>query len=211
MGRPPAVLRHLGAGLVSLAGTALVVGLVLGMNGVGSSTEEAAGEKAVSFELPPPPKKKKPKPQRRKKAEPKKRSRTPPPAPAVGASLAGLDLGLEAFMVGGADEADALIGSLEDVVMTSESVDELPRPQRQVAPEFPERARRQGLSGSVTLSLLVGVDGVVRDVKVLEANPPGVFDQPATAAVRQWRFQPASYEGRPVAIRVTQTLRFGFE
>lgn len=210
MGRPSAALRHLGAALVSIAGTALVVGLVLGMNGAGPSKDDAVGENAVSFEIPPPPKKK-PKPQRRKKPKPKKRSRTPPPAPAVGASLAGLDLGLEAFMVGGADEADALLGSLEDVVMTSESVDELPRPQRQVPPEYPERARRQGLSGSVTLSLLVGVDGVVRDVKVLEASPAGVFDQPATAAVRQWRFQPATYEGRPVAIRVTQTLRFGFE
>ena len=195
---------------IGLAGTAFVVGLVLGMNGSRPTRPDGDGAGAVSFAVPPPPPRK---PPARKKARPKpKRSaRQPPPAPVVGAHLSGLDLGLDAFAMAGDDEARALLGELDDVVMTSESVDSLPRPSRQVAPDYPERARRQGLSGSVELRLMVGVDGAVREVEVLSAQPPGVFDQAAVAAVRQWRFQPATYEGRPVAIRVTQTLRFGFD
>ncbi len=201
---------QLGAVVISVVGTSFVLGLVLAMNGGELSRDASSSAGTVSFTVPPPPKK--PPAQRRPKPKPQRRTPSAaPPAPMVGASLSGLDLGLEAFGLGGADESRSLLGDLKDVVMSTEAVDSLPEAQRRVQPTYPERARKKGISGSVQLSLLVGVDGAVRDARVLQGDPPGVFDQAALEAVRQWRFQPAMYEGRPVSIRVTQTLRFGFE
>lgn len=202
--------RRLGAGLLSLVGTALVFALVLSMNGgeLRKATQDEAG--AVRFSPPPPPVKPPAPPRSRPKAARKAPSNAPP-APVVGASLAGLDLGLESFGPGGAEEASSLLGDLKDVVMSTEAVDSLPEVQSRVQPVYPDRARKKGVSGSVQLSLLVGVDGAVRDAKVLQSSPPEIFDAAALEAVRQWRFSPALYEGRPVPIRVTQTLRFGFE
>ena len=202
--------RQLGAALFSLVGTGFVFALVLSMNGgeLRKSAKDEAG--AVSFS-PPPPQKKPPTPPKSRPKPARKAPSNAPPAPVVGASLAGLDLGLESFGPGSADEASSLLGDLKDVVMSTEAVDSLPEVQSRVQPVYPDRARKKGVSGSVQLSLLVGVDGAVRDAKVLQSSPPDTFDAAALDAVRQWRFSPALYEGRPVPIRVTQTLRFGFE
>lgn len=55
---------------------------------------------------------------------------------------------------------------------------------------------RQG--GNVLLEVLVGTDGVPREVKVSSASAPGVFDDTAIASVKTWRFNPATKHGQPV-------------
>lgn len=203
--------RHALAAGSSLLGTFFVFGLVLVMNAGGLSPAEDGVQGATSFEVPPPPP---PRPPRKKKAREKKvrKSRNPPPpAPIVGAELGGLAFGLDALVGGLGDGSDALLGDVEDVVMTEDSVDEAPRPVSRTPPRYPERARKKGISGRVELSLLITAAGAVQDARVLTAQPAGVFEEAALAAVRAWRFQPAMYEGRPVAIRVTLPLSFGFE
>ena len=59
--------------------------------------------------------------------------------------------------------------------------------------------------------MLIDTDGGVKDLQVLEAQPPGVFEDAALAALRNWTFRPAQYEWRSVAIRVLQTYRFSWE
>lgn len=67
-----------------------------------------------------------------------------------------------------------------------------------VVPDYPHEARRRNLEG--TLKLMVKIDdlGRVRDVEVVEADLPGVFDEAAMEAFRQARFHPAMKDGRPV-------------
>jgi protein TonB len=43
---------------------------------------------------------------------------------------------------------------------------------------------------------------------VLEASPPGVFDDVAVAGVQTWRFEPAQYRGEAVRVWATQRVRF---
>jgi TonB family protein len=57
-------------------------------------------------------------------------------------------------------------------------------------PQYPELARRNNISGSVRLELLVTADGKVKDVKVLGGNP--VLAQAAVSAVQKWRYEPAT-------------------
>src|SRR5580704_8394589 len=61
---------------------------------------------------------------------------------------------------------------------------------------------------SVVLRVLVGVSGAVEGVDVLESGG-AEFDQAAMAAVRLWRFDPATRAGTPVAVRVR--IPFVFE
>lgn len=55
-------------------------------------------------------------------------------------------------------------------------------------PKYPAQAIANGVSGMVWLEVLVGVDGVPREIKVVKSTPEGVFDTQAVDAARQWRF-----------------------
>ena len=55
-------------------------------------------------------------------------------------------------------------------------------------PKYPAQAIANGVSGMVWLEVLVGVDGVPREIKVVKSTPEGVFDKQAVDAARQWRF-----------------------
>lgn len=65
---------------------------------------------------------------------------------------------------------------------------------RYVAPEYPERALAQRISGSVTIEFVVGTDGETRDVRVVAAEPVGTFDRVAVSAVKRWRYAPVPEE-----------------
>ncbi|MCB9741423.1 MAG: energy transducer TonB [Alphaproteobacteria bacterium] len=204
-------MRRLGAVVSAFGGLALVLGLVMSLNAEGPKKPEGEARAAVEVDIPPkPPPKQKPRKQR--PPPPQRPKSNPPPTPNLGASLAGLDLGLPGFGAVGLDGlSDGLLGEVKDTVMTEDAVDAPPQPVSQVPPEYPSRARAKNITGYVTLNVRVGFDGRVEDVRVVEAQPQGVFEQPAVAAVKQWRFQPATYEGRPVTVRVRQTLRFALE
>lgn len=66
------------------------------------------------------------------------------------------------------------------------------RPLSTPAPKFPTEALRAGQSGEVQVEFTVDPDGSVSNVRVVQSNPPRVFDREAISAVRRWRFQPIS-------------------
>jgi len=198
------------SGLVSaVAGTGLVLTLLVTMNRQLDKLDEDAGETGSRIEVV---KKEKPKPKDVvQKREPPKR--TPPrnaPAPLVGldGGLSGLDFGLPAFDDSGLDLGQSLLGGSGDVVMTDDSVDQPPRPVMQTPMTYPPRAKAQGITGYVVLSLLISPTGQVERVKVLEAQPAGVFDEVAAAGVKTWKFEPASYKGEHVRVWARQKVRF---
>ena len=65
-----------------------------------------------------------------------------------------------------------------------------------IEPEYPELARKNNITGTTRMELLVGPDGRVKDVKVLGGNP--VLVQAAVAAVKKWKYEPASEESTVV-------------
>ncbi|MCX8071725.1 MAG: TonB family protein [Candidatus Binatia bacterium] len=65
-------------------------------------------------------------------------------------------------------------------------------------PTYPEEARSEGRTGMVVLKVVIAVDGSVSSVEVLRGEEP--FVSAAVAAVRQWRYRPAMYEGRPITV-----------
>lgn len=63
-----------------------------------------------------------------------------------------------------------------------------PEPTQVVQARYPLDALRSGVTGKVDVDFRIAADGSVRDIRVMHAQPAGVFDQAATAAIRQWRF-----------------------
>lgn len=80
-----------------------------------------------------------------------------------------------------------------------------------VTPSYPTEAKRRSINGWVDVSFLVATDGKVEEVKVSKAEPQGVFDQAAMDAVKQWRFEPPTRDGKPTSQRTIVRLRFNSE
>ena len=68
-----------------------------------------------------------------------------------------------------------------------------------VEPDYPDEARKARFQGSVLVYVEVDEQGRIRSVRV--EKPAGLgLDEKAIEAVKQWRFRPATRDGRPVAV-----------
>ncbi|WP_320042177.1 energy transducer TonB [uncultured Desulfobacter sp.] len=76
---------------------------------------------------------------------------------------------------------------------------------------YPLRARKLGIEGWVKVQFIVTREGRVRDIKVVEAEPKGVFESSVIRSVSQYRFKPGTVDGSAVAVRVITTIRFKME
>jgi TonB family protein len=74
-------------------------------------------------------------------------------------------------------------------------------------PEYSEEARKAKYQGTCVLWLIVGPDGKPRDVKVARALGMGL-DEKAIEAVRNWKFEPAMKDGKPVAVQINVEVNF---
>lgn len=80
-----------------------------------------------------------------------------------------------------------------------------------VPPEFPLAARQRAMGGWVDLQFMVMMDGSVGDISVVGADPAGVFEAPATEAVRKWKYQPILRDGKPINQRARVRVRFALQ
>ena len=92
---------------------------------------------------------------------------------------------------------------LEAVEMPAAAV-----PLVRVAPQYPQRALMRRKEGNVRVAFTINPDGSVSDARVIEAQPPGYFEQAALRAIRHWKFQPQLQGGVAVARQATQTISF---
>jgi len=77
-------------------------------------------------------------------------------------------------------------------------------------PNYPELARVGRLEGSVILQAVVRRDGTVGELHVLRCTEPNMgFEEAAMDAVRLWRYEPATQDGRPVDVFFTVFVDFG--
>ncbi|MEJ0040320.1 MAG: energy transducer TonB [Gammaproteobacteria bacterium] len=81
-------------------------------------------------------------------------------------------------------------------------------PLQRISPQYPRDAARARITGWVQLEVLVNADGSVRSARVLEAQPKGLFEAAAVAAVLKWKFKPKVVNGQSVAQRGAQRIEF---
>lgn len=83
----------------------------------------------------------------------------------------------------------------------------MPRAIYDPEPEFSDEARRVKLQGEVILLGTIGVDGLPRNLTVVQSLGMGL-DEKALEAVKTWRFDPAKLNGRPVAVQMNIIVNF---
>ncbi len=71
-------------------------------------------------------------------------------------------------------------------------------PLVRVDPEYPPRAKAQGIEGWVELEFTISPVGTVKEAQVIGSDPAYVFDRAALRAVRRWRYNPKVVENVPV-------------
>jgi len=75
-----------------------------------------------------------------------------------------------------------------------------------VDPEYPAAARQEKLQGVIVLDVVVGRDGTVLETRAL--NGPDVLAQAAMEALRWWKFEPYSVQGKPAVVETTVAVEF---
>jgi TonB family protein len=75
--------------------------------------------------------------------------------------------------------------------------------------QFSDEARVERIEGVVLISMIVDEHGMPTEIRVLRPAGHGL-DENAVAAVSQYRFRPATLDGKPIAARVTIEISFRF-
>jgi TonB family protein len=82
-----------------------------------------------------------------------------------------------------------------------------PRPLNAPDPEYSEEARKAGLQGKCVLSLIVDSEGKPENIIVSRSLGMGL-DENAIEAVRNWTFEPARKDGKPVAVQISVVVTY---
>ncbi|MDR7305015.1 protein TonB [Rhodoferax saidenbachensis] len=75
-------------------------------------------------------------------------------------------------------------------------------------PVYPLKSRQLGETGTTTLRVLIGADGLTKEVRVEKSSGFDRLDQAAIAAVTRWRFVPGKRDGVPVDMWKSQAIPF---
>jgi TonB family protein len=101
-------------------------------------------------------------------------------------------------------------------------VDTMPSPISSIAPKYPEIARKLGVEAMIWLKLVINEKGEASKVVVFKSNlinaGKGTANEAEAAlnelnaaavdAARQWKFNPAVLNGKPVKVWVTLPFKF---
>ena len=83
----------------------------------------------------------------------------------------------------------------------------LGRPLSAPDPAYSETARKAKIQGTVLLAVAINAEGNVDAVKVVCSLEPGL-DQNAADAAIQWKFTPATKDGKPVPVQIEVSTNF---
>jgi TonB family protein len=82
-----------------------------------------------------------------------------------------------------------------------------PRLQKKVEPVYPESSRKAGEEGSSIFEAVIGREGCVRDLRLIQSSAP-VLDLSGMEAISHWKYGPATLDGKPVRVYLTVTVTY---
>ncbi|NNE42572.1 MAG: TonB family protein [Gemmatimonadetes bacterium] len=98
-------------------------------------------------------------------------------------------------------EADIEIGGLGLAQSDGEYL-----PIVRIAPVYPWKAQTQGVEGYCIVEFTVTEAGTVKDVTVVDAQPPGLFDKASTEAALKFKYRPRIVNGEPIEVRGVRNI-----
>ena len=100
------------------------------------------------------------------------------------------------------------IGSFETIDKTAEG-DIIPIVV--IRPMYPRDAAMQGIEGWVKVEFTITPVGTVKDPRVIDSDPPRIFNREALRAILKWKFKPRVIDGVAVERPATQIIDFNLE
>ena len=80
----------------------------------------------------------------------------------------------------------------------------------QEQPKYPPVAEKMGATGVVEAEALIGVDGVVEEIRITRVEGRDIgFEKATEEAINKWRYKPATKNG--VKVRTWIKIRVPFE
>lgn len=73
-------------------------------------------------------------------------------------------------------------------------------PVEQEYPHYPHDAMKKGLEDQVIVRYVIGTDGRVKEVEIIDHAKEPMFDEAAVEAIRHWRFKPMVKDGKRVEV-----------
>ena len=73
-----------------------------------------------------------------------------------------------------------------------------------VQPNYPRRAITRGIEGYVIVEFTVTKSGTTRDIRVVEAVPPGIFDKASIRAASRFKYKPRVIKGQAIEVEGVQ-------
>lgn len=150
----------------------------------------------------------------RRKPKPPPKPKDPPPPPKMQVSkpqevvqnMPPIDIpNVDNPMVGG---EGMFIGNFGQVDKTEEG-DVIPVVV--IRPMYPRDASIQGLEGWVKVEFTITPIGTVKKPRVIDADPPRIFNREALRAILKWKFKPRVVDGVAVERLATQTIEFSLD
>ena len=83
--------------------------------------------------------------------------------------------------------------------------------KRNPRPPYPRVARRRGYEGTVIVRALVGMDGLVNEVRLDKSSGHETLDDAALQTVQRWAFEPAERGSEKIEMWVRIPLRFSLD
>ena len=80
-----------------------------------------------------------------------------------------------------------------------------------VQPVYPDSARSAGISGTVVLHAVIGMDGKPLSLRVKNSQIDPDLARSAVEAVSQWRYTPTLLNGEPIEVDTTITVNYSLE
>ena len=104
--------------------------------------------------------------------------------------------------------AGMFIGNFEQVDQAAEG-DIIPIVR--INPIYPREAAINGTEGWVKLEFTITETGTVKAPRVIDSQPPRIFNREAIRAILKWKFKPRVVDGAAVERQATQTIDFKLE
>ncbi len=130
--------------------------------------------------VPPPPPPPPPQPQKVTQVQPDQVS---PDAPAIAMDLPAVEL-------------NGNSAGMSEPAMVARDGDATPIVR--IEPKYPVKAAREGKEGWVKMRFTIAKDGSTKDIEVIDAQPPRLFDSEAKRALSKWKYSPKMEGGKPL-------------
>jgi TonB family protein len=102
----------------------------------------------------------------------------------------------------------AIVPPMEVIKVDSGGYDVPPMLLELGAPTYPPEHKKKGLSGTVSICVLIDHKGIVRHVTVTQSDLPRIFELYAMQAGMNFKFKPGTRAGKVVNSRVCLPVQF---